>query len=29
MPKVRMENVEDEEWYNFIRLKCFAINKEF
>jgi len=29
MPKVRVENVEDEECYNFIPLKCPTINKEF
>ena len=29
MPKVRVENVEDEEYYNFILLKCPTINKEF
>jgi len=29
MPKVRVENAEDEECYNFILLKCPTINKEF
>jgi len=29
MPKVRVENVEDEEYYNFILLKCPTVNKEF
>jgi len=28
MPKVRVENVEDEECYNFIPLKGPTINKE-
>jgi len=27
MPKVRVENVEDEECNNFILLKCPTINK--
>jgi len=27
MQKVRVENVEDEECYNFIFLKCHTINK--
>jgi len=29
MPKVRVENVEDEGCYNLILLKCPTINKEF
>ena len=29
MPNVRVENLEDEESYNFILLKCPTINKEF
>jgi len=29
MPEVRAENVEDEECYTFILLKCPTINKEF
>jgi len=29
MPKVQVENVEDEECFNFILLKCPTINKEF
>jgi len=29
MPKARVENVEDEECYNFILLKCPTVNKEF
>ena len=29
MPKVRVENVEDEECCNFILLTCLTINKEF
>jgi len=28
MLKIRVENVEDEECYNFILLKCPTINKE-
>jgi len=28
MPKIRVENVEDEECYNFILLKCPTINKK-
>jgi len=29
MPKIRVENVEDEDYYNIIILKCLTINKEF
>ena len=29
MLKVRVENLEDKECYNFILLKCPTVNKEF